>query len=127
MPKPVTVDQDAQPNVATDGPPPAQCNFNHRHGPPQNNTFDVGCAIGAGLEYHLLMKVATGTVVKGTIIVHDPEFKDGTDVFILTRELEETVRLSPEELADLEAGIAEANRGEMIPGDEFFAHLRRYG
>ena len=75
----------------------------------------------------MLMKVATGTVVKGTIIVHDPEFKDGTDVFILTRELEETVRLSPEELADLEAGIAEANRGEMIPGDEFFAHLRRYG
>ena len=49
------------------------------------------------------MKVATGTVVKGTIIVHDPEFKDGTDVFILTRELEETVRLSPEELADLVA------------------------
>ena len=73
------------------------------------------------------MKVATGTVVKGTIIVHDPEFKDGTDVFILTRELEETVRLSPEELADLEAGIAEANRGEMISGEEFFAHLRRYG
>ena len=25
------------------------------------------------------------------------------------------------------AGIAEADRGEMIPGDEFFARLRRYG
>jgi predicted transcriptional regulator len=73
------------------------------------------------------MKVATGTVVKGTIIVDDPEFKDGTDVFILTREPEEEVHLSAEELADLEAGIAEANRGEVIPGDEFFAHLRRYG
>jgi predicted transcriptional regulator len=73
------------------------------------------------------MKVATGTVVKSTIIVDDPEFKDGTDVFILTREPEEEVRLSPEELADLEAGIAEANRGDVIPGEEFFAHLRRYG
>ena len=40
MPKPVTVDHDAQPNVAADVPPAAQCNFNHRYGPPQNNTFD---------------------------------------------------------------------------------------
>ena len=73
------------------------------------------------------MKIATGTVVKGTIIVDDPEFKDGTDVFILTREREDEVHLSPEELAGLEAGIAEADRGEMISGDEFFARLHRYG
>ena len=73
------------------------------------------------------MKIATGTVVKGTIIVDDPEFKDGTDVFILTRERGEEVHLSPEELAELEAGIAEADLGEMISGDEFFARLRRYG
>lgn len=73
------------------------------------------------------MKVATGTIVDRKIVVEDPEFVDGTEVFILTREREEDVRLSPEELAELEAGIAEADRGEMIPGDEFFAHLRRYG
>jgi predicted transcriptional regulator len=73
------------------------------------------------------MKVATGTVIKGTIIVDDPEFKDGTDVFILAREREDEVHLSAEELAELEAGIAEADRGDLIPGDEFFARLRRYG
>jgi len=73
------------------------------------------------------MKIATGTVVKGTIIVDDPEFKEGTEVFIVTREDEDEVHLSPEELAELEAGIAEADRGEMIPGDELFASLRRYG
>jgi len=73
------------------------------------------------------MKIATGTVVRGTIVVDDPEFKEGTEVFILTREREDQVHLSPEELAELEAGIAEADRGEMIPGDEFFARLRRYG
>ena len=89
--------------------------------------FGVSCASAAGPEYHLPMKVATGTVVKGTIIVDDPEFKDGTDVFILTREREDDVHLSAEELAELEAGIAEADRGDMIPGDEFFARLRRYG
>ena len=42
------------------------------------------------------MRIATGTVVDGKIIVDDPEFKDGTDVFILTRERENNVRLSPE-------------------------------
>ena len=71
------------------------------------------------------MKVARGKVVKGSIIVDDPEIKDGTDVFILTREREEEVELSSEELAELEAGIAEADRGDMIPGEELFARLRR--
>jgi predicted transcriptional regulator len=73
------------------------------------------------------MKIATGTVVKGTVIIDNPEFEDGTDVFILTREREDEVHLSAEELAELEAGIAEADRGDMISGDEFFARLRRYG
>ena len=73
------------------------------------------------------MKIAAGTVINGTIIVNDPEFTDGTDVFILKREREGEVHLTPEELAELEAGIAEADRSEMIAGDEFFARLRRYG
>lgn len=72
------------------------------------------------------MKVAIGTVVNGKIVVDNLELVDGTDVFILTREREEDVRLSPEELTELEAGIAEADRGEMILGDEFFVRLRRY-
>ena len=58
------------------------------------------------------MKVATGTIVKGAIVVDDPELKDGTDVFILTREREDEVHLSPEELAEIEAGITEADRGD---------------
>lgn len=73
------------------------------------------------------MKIVTGTVVDRRIVVDDPELVDGTDVFILTREREEDVRLTPEELAELEAGIAEADRGEVISGKELFARLRRYG
>ena len=73
------------------------------------------------------MKVATGTVIGRKIAVDDPEFRDGTEVFILTRERDDDVRLSSGELAELEAGIAEADRGEMIPGDEFFARLRKHG
>jgi hypothetical protein len=47
------------------------------------------------------------------------------DVLVVTQEREKEVHLSPEELAELEAGIAEADRGETISGDEFFARLRR--
>ena len=53
------------------------------------------------------MKIATGTVVKGTVIIDNPEFEDGTDVFILTREREDEVHLSAEELAELEARLQE--------------------
>jgi len=44
----------------------------------------------------------------------------------LTRDAAEVPALSADELAELEAGIAEANLGDMIPGDDFFKHLRRH-
>ena len=72
------------------------------------------------------MRVATGIIVGGKVVVDDPEFKDGTDVFVLTRDQQNEDPLSAAELAELEAGIAEADRGEMIPGDAFFARLRRH-
>ena len=72
------------------------------------------------------MRVGTGKVVNGTVKVDDPQIEDGTEVFILTRERDDDVHLSAEERAELEAGIAEADRGEMLSGDEFFSRLRRY-
>lgn len=72
------------------------------------------------------MKVTTGTVVAGKVILDDPTLTDGTDVLVVTRERPPADRLSPEELAELEAGIAEADRGETISGDELFERLRRY-
>ena len=73
------------------------------------------------------MKVVTGKVFQGTVKVDDPQLEDGTEVFIITREREDDVHLSPEERAELEAGIAEADRGEMLSGEEFFSRLRGYG
>ena len=80
----------------------------------------------------MLMKIATGNVVKGATIIDNPEFKEGTEVFILTREREEEVRLSPEELAELGAGIAEADiyhRMEFssFPALSFPGTIRRRG
>lgn len=52
---------------------------------------------------------------------------DGTNVYVLTRDAAELPALSADELAELEAGIAEANLGDMISGDVFLKHLRRHG
>ena len=73
------------------------------------------------------MKVATGTVVKGKVVADGLNFADGTVVYIVSRDDREQVALSAEELAELEAGIAEADRGELIPGDEFLDELKRFG
>ena len=73
------------------------------------------------------MRVATGTVVAGQVVLDDAEFIEGTHVVVVSRDREDEVRLSADELAELEAGIAEADRGEAISGDELFARLRRFG
>jgi hypothetical protein len=72
------------------------------------------------------MRVTTGTVLSGKVILDDSSLIDGTDVLVITRERGEAINLSPEELAELEAGIAEADRGETISGEELFARLRRH-
>jgi hypothetical protein len=73
------------------------------------------------------MKVATGTVVHGQVVAEGLNFAEGATVYIVSRDDRERVALSPEELAELEAGIAEADRGELIPGDEFLDGLRHFG
>ena len=73
------------------------------------------------------MRVATGTVVAGQVVLDDSEFIDGTHVVVVSRDREDEVCLSAEELADLEAGIAEADGSETISGGELFVRLGRFG
>jgi len=74
-----------------------------------------------------LVSVLIGTLVGGRVIVRDGTIADGTDVYIVVQEADEQVRLTPDERADLEAGIAEADRGELISEDELFERLDRLG
>ena len=73
------------------------------------------------------MQVTTGTVVSGKTILNDLAIAEGAAVYVLTQDAYEVPSLSQEELADVEAGIAEVDRGEAIPGAEFFNQLRRHG
>ena len=73
------------------------------------------------------MRVVTGTVVSGRVVLDDAGFVDGTHVVVVSCDKEDKISLSAEELAELEAGIAEADRGEMISGAVLFERLRRLG
>lgn len=73
------------------------------------------------------MRVAHGTVVSGKVVLDDPSLPEGAEVYVLSRDAGQPVKLSADELAELEAGLAEADRGETMSGEELFQQLRRHG
>jgi hypothetical protein len=68
------------------------------------------------------MRVITGKVVGGKIVVEGVPFVEGATVTILARDDAETFEVSELQEAELLAAIDEADRGETISADE---HLRR--
>jgi hypothetical protein len=73
------------------------------------------------------MKVATGIVVDGKVVVEGEPLAEGSVVTVVAREDGEGFDVSPEEEAALLAAIAEADRGELVPWKEFREQLRRFG
>lgn len=73
------------------------------------------------------MGVLTGTVVEGRVVVKDGALSEGADVYVVAGDRDDGPRPGQAELAELEAGIEEANRGETISEDELFDRLRRFG
>ncbi len=73
------------------------------------------------------MKVATGIVVDGKVVVEGEPLAEGTVVTVVAREDDEAFDVSPEEEAALLAAIAEADRGELVSWKELREQLRRFG
>ena len=73
------------------------------------------------------MKVATGKVVGGKVILEGVSLEEGTSVTVLAKD-EEGFELTPEQEAELLLSIAEAERGETVSAEEVLAKLaRRHG
>ena len=70
------------------------------------------------------MTIVHGRVVNGRIEVDDVELPEGAEVAVYYSGGEPEVQLTAEELAELEAAIAEADRGEGIPAEEVLRELR---
>ncbi|OGA43250.1 MAG: hypothetical protein A3G24_17835 [Betaproteobacteria bacterium RIFCSPLOWO2_12_FULL_62_13] len=73
------------------------------------------------------MKIATGTVVDGKVVVEGEILPEGSTVTILLREDNEAFELTIEEEEELLASIAEIERGEFISGAQLLERLRRFG
>ena len=69
------------------------------------------------------MRVTTGKVVEGKVVVEGPPLEEGAVVTVLARESDETFRLSPEEEAELLLPIEEVDRGETVSLEEVLAKL----
>jgi hypothetical protein len=73
------------------------------------------------------MKVATGIVVNGKVVVEGEALAEGSTVTVVLREADETFDLTPEEEKELLASIAAIERGEFISGEQLLERLRQFG
>ena len=73
------------------------------------------------------MKVATGTVVDGKVVVEGESLAEGETVTVLLREDAETFDLTSEEETEILESITAIERGEFISGEQLLQRLRRFG
>jgi hypothetical protein len=69
------------------------------------------------------MKVFSGTVQNGRIVVEGEPLREGEKVTILAREGRETFVVSAEEKRLLLESIGQADRGEFVDGEELLREL----
>ena len=70
------------------------------------------------------MRIASGTVVSGQIIVEGEALPDGSTVTVLAREADETFELDAAAEKELLISLAAADRGELIPAETVLERLR---
>jgi hypothetical protein len=71
------------------------------------------------------MKIATGKVIGGKVVVEGDALTEGATVTVVARESDETFEVSPEQEAALLDAIAEADRGNFVSPDQILENLRR--
>jgi hypothetical protein len=71
------------------------------------------------------MKLATGKVVGGMVVVEGIPLEEGSRVTVLAREGSERFELTSDEENELLLSIAEADRGDALSADEVLESLRR--
>ena len=70
------------------------------------------------------MRVTSGKVVSGQIIVEGEQLPDGAVVTVLARDPDESFELDAAAEAELLLSLAEADRGELIPAEDVLRVFR---
>jgi hypothetical protein len=71
------------------------------------------------------MKIATGKVVDGKVVIDGAPLEEGASVTVLARDGDNGFTLSADEEAELLLSIAQADRGDTIPAEEVLTKLAR--
>ena len=71
------------------------------------------------------MKVATGRIVGGKVVLEGEPLAEGSVVTVVAREDTETFEVSPEEERALLEAIAQADRGQVVSWEALREQLRR--
>jgi len=71
------------------------------------------------------MKIATGKVVGGKVVLEGEPLAEGSVVTVVARDDEETFDVSPDEERALLQAIAQADRGQVVSWEELREQLRR--
>jgi hypothetical protein len=71
------------------------------------------------------MRVATGRVVGGKVVLEGEPLAEGSVVTVVAREDDETFEVSPEEERALLEAIAQADRGQVVSWEALREQLRR--
>jgi hypothetical protein len=69
------------------------------------------------------MKIATGTVTHGSIVVEGEPFSEGEKVTVLSYGAGQPFHVTPEEKHMLLESIAQANRGEFVDAGDLLAEV----
>ncbi len=69
------------------------------------------------------MRVTTGKVVGGKVVVEGEPLAEGATVTVLAPEDQPTFELGPNEEAELLEAIDQVRRGEVVDGDELLNEL----
>lgn len=73
------------------------------------------------------MKIATGKIVGGKVVLEGEPLAEGSVVTVVAREDDETFDVSPDEEQALLSAITQAERGEVVSWEKIREQLRRYG
>ncbi len=71
------------------------------------------------------MKVMSGTVVEGKIVVDGEPLTDGSKVTVIAPDDEVTFELSPQQETEILIAISEIEQGKGIDGRRFLEELER--
>ena len=78
----------------------------------------------AGEHYALIMRIATGRVVSGKVVVEGEPLTEGATVTVLAPD-DESFELTPEQEIELLASIREADQGLVVEGASLVRDLGR--